>query len=68
MRDTTNLFPFTVRVEDGRELPLYVPSAEVAAAVAEIRNGQLAVLVLRGDEPFLRRPSRLRRLLDWWES
>lgn len=60
--------PFTVRVEDGRELPLYVESAEVAAVVAEVRTGSPATLVIRGDEPFVRYPSRLRRLLDWWES
>jgi hypothetical protein len=62
------LMPYTVRVEDGREYRLYVVSAAQAAVDAEYRSGKQAVLIIRADEPFVRRPSRLRRLVNWIEK
>lgn len=60
------LMPFTVRTEDGRESAHYVESAAVAATRAEIHCGSPAVLVIRADEPFLRKRSWLRRAIDRW--
>lgn len=74
MKDIVNLMPFVVRVESGQEFSLYAETAAHAAREAEARSmaGRQrlspAVLVVRADEPFIRNPSRLRRLLDWWES
>ncbi len=74
-RDITQLYQFTVRLENGMVYSKYVASAATAAAHAQSQYRQEtgggespAVLVLRADEPFYRKRSTLRRLLDWWES
>lgn len=62
-----NIYPFTIRLQSGREVPQWAEDAADAAVTAAMRHGEPVVLVLRADEPLVR-PRRpiVARLLHWW--
>lgn len=69
MRDITPMDPFVVRFEDGREAPIVAQHMEHALMQAKLMGRRAPItLLVRADEPWVRHPSLLRRLLNWLES
>ena len=59
---TVDLYPFTVRLQDGREWAGFAEDVTQAAGYAWLRHhcgpANPAVLVIRADEPFVRRKAK----------